>query len=482
MSGSRLALDRGQVLDSTRGTLLADAPVWPLESVAIDSRKATRGALFVALPGARTDGHEHVADAVRRGARCLLVRRDRQQLVRERLAAAGLRPEAVAVVAVDDTLAGLQDLAARHLAGLTGMVRIGVTGSSGKTTTKEAIGSILTGAAATAISEGNLNSESGLPLALLSAGPEHRYGVFELAVDHPGEMDTLAGMLRPELAVITNIGSAHGEQLGSRDGIAAEKKKIFARFEGRETAFVWEEDDYREFLSRDVKGKVLTFGERSTPGFRGSVDLGLDGSAIDWEGLRVHFPLFGRHNLANALAAIAVAVELGIAPDLIRSGLERVRPLFGRSQVVRGDFTLLVDCYNSNPESLSAALRFVAQVPWRGRRVAVLGSMLELGAASGTAHDEAGRWLCASGLERIFLFGDEMKASEGVCRALCPERLALWTADIDRLIDAVRSQVRSGDLVLIKGSRGMALERLLEPLALLGGLAGRGGAGERLCC
>ncbi len=468
MAASRLALDRARLLESTRGTLLADAPVWPLGSVVIDSRKAARGALFVALPGARTDGHEHVADAVRRGARCLLIRRDRQELVRERLAAAGR--EAVAVVAVDDTLAGLQDLAARHLAGLAGMLKIGVTGSSGKTTTKEAIGSILAQAAPTAISEGNLNSESGLPLALLSAGPEHRYGVFELAVDHPGEMDRLSAILRPDLAVITNIGSAHGEQLGSRDGIAAEKKKIFSRFDGRGTGFVWEGDDYREFLSRDVNGKVLTFGERGTPGYRGSVDLGLDGSAIDWEGLRVHFPLFGRHNLLNALAAVSVAVELGIAPDLVRAGLERVQPLFGRSQIVRGDRTLLVDCYNSNPESLSAVLRFVSGLPWPGRRIAVLGSMLELGATSAAAHEEAGRRLCESRFDRVFLFGEEMKEAEGVCRALCPERLALATAEIDRLIPAVRAELRSGDLVLIKGSRGMALERLLEPV------------GEPRCC
>ncbi len=468
MAASRLALDRGQLLESTRGTLLADAPVWPLDSVVIDSRKAARGALFVALAGARTDGHEHVADAVSRGARCLLIRRDRQELVRERLAAAGR--DAVAVVAVDDTLAGLQDIAARRIARLAGMVKIGVTGSSGKTTTKEAIGSILAQAAPTAISEGNLNSESGLPLALLSAGPEHRYGVFELAVDHPGEMDRLSAILRPDVAVITNIGSAHGEQLGSRDGIAAEKKKIFSRFDGRGTGFVWEGDDYREFLSRDVKGKVLTFGERSTPGYRGSVDLGLDGSAIDWEGLRVHFPLFGPHNLLNALAAVSVAVELGIAPEHVRAGLERVRPLFGRSQVVRGAWTLLVDCYNSNPESLSAVLRFVSGLPWPGRRVAVLGSMLELGAASGAAHEEAGRRLCESRVDRVFLFGEEMKAAEGVCRALCPERLALATVEIERLIAAVRAELRGGDLVLIKGSRGMALERLLEPV------------GEPRCC
>jgi len=461
MSAGSLALDRVLLLDSTRGTLVADAQVWPLGSVVIDSRKAVPGALFVALPGARTDGHEHVADAVRRGAGCLLIRRDRQALVAARLASEG---PGVAVVAVEDTLAGLQDLAVRHLAGLGRMVRIAVTGSSGKTTTKEVIGSILAQAAPTAVSEGNLNSESGLPLALLSAGPEHRYGVFELAIDHPGEMDRLAAILRPELAVITNIGSAHAERLQTRDSIAAEKKKVFSRFEGRETGFVWEEDDYREFLARDVKGNVLAFGERSTRGYRGSVDLGLDGTAIDWEGLRVHFPLFGRHNLANALAAASVATELGIGPGAIRAGLERARPLFGRSQIVRGDFTLMVDCYNSNPESLSMVLGFLSQVSWSGRRIAVLGSMLELGAASEAAHEEAGRRACACRLDRIFLFGEEMRAGEGVCRSLCPERLALWTAEMERLIPAVREELRSGDLVLIKGSRGMALERLLEPL------------------
>ena len=458
-----LALDRAFVLESTGGALVADAPAWPLAAVVIDSRKAGPGALFVALPGARTDGHEHVGDAVRRGARCLLVRRDRAEAVRARLAAAA--GAGTAVVAVDDTLAGLQNLAARHLAGLTGMTRIGVTGSSGKTTTKEAIGSILGETAATAISEGNLNSESGLPLAILAAGPQHSYGVFELAIDHPGEMDRLAAILRPELAVITNIGSAHSEQLASRDGIAAEKKKIFSRFGGSETGFVWEDDDYAAFLGSGVNGKVLTFGERTTRGYRGSVDLGLDGTAIDWEGLRVHFPLFGRHNLANALASVSVACALGIEPQAIRAGLEKVRPLFGRSQVVRGDVTLLVDCYNSNPESLAAVLRFLARVPWTGRKVAVLGSMLELGAGSEAAHARAGRQACESGLDRIYFFGDEIRAGEQACRELCPPRLALWTADIERLIAALCAELEPGDLVLIKGSRGMALERLLEPLS-----------------
>jgi UDP-N-acetylmuramoyl-tripeptide--D-alanyl-D-alanine ligase len=462
-----LSLDRGFVLEGAGGDLVVDAQAWPLSSVVIDSRKAGPGSLFVALPGARTDGHEHVADAVRRGARCLLVRRDRVELVRSRLAAWGapVAGAAVAVVAVQDTLAGLHGLAARHLAGLTGMTRIGVTGSSGKTTTKEAIGAILSETASTAISEGNLNSESGLPLALLAAGPGHRYGVFELAIDHPGEMDRLAGLLRPDLAVITNIGSAHSEQLSSREGIAAEKKRIFSRFAGSETAFVWEDDDYVQFLTSGVNGAVVTFGERTTRGYRGSVDLGLDGTAIDWEGLRVHFPLFGRHNLLNALAAATVAGAAGAGAGAIKAGLEKVKPLFGRSQVMRGEITLLVDCYNSNPESLDAVLRFVGRVPWKGRKVAVLGSMLELGAGSEAAHAQAGRLACEAGVDRIYLFGEEIRAGREACRALCPQRLALWTADIGRLTEALGSELEAGDLVLIKGSRGMAMERLLEPLS-----------------
>jgi UDP-N-acetylmuramoyl-tripeptide--D-alanyl-D-alanine ligase len=456
-----LSLDRSYVLDAAGAALVADAPVWPLTSVVIDSRKATDGSLFVALPGARTDGHEHVGDAVRRGARAVLVRSERAADAVARLRGAG----PVAVAATPDTLAGLQGLARRHLAGLGGMTRIGVTGSAGKTTTKEAIGRILSQCGPTAVSAGNLNSESGLPLAILAAEPGQRYGVFELATDHPGEMATLAGILRPEVALITNIGTAHAEQLGSRDGIAAEKKQVFSRFEGRETGFVWDEDDYLDYLKKDVRAKVLSFGVRSTPGFGGSVDLGLDGTAIDWEGLRVHFPLFGRHNLLNALAAISVAVELGAGREAVRAGLEAVRPLFGRSQIVRGPFTLVFDGYNSNPESLAAVLDFVGGLAWSGRRIAVLGSMLELGAATERAHRDAARLACASRLDRIFLFGREMEAGETVCRDLCPSRLALWTAEIDRLIPAVRAEVRPGDLVLIKGSRGMELERLLEPLS-----------------
>jgi UDP-N-acetylmuramoyl-tripeptide--D-alanyl-D-alanine ligase len=160
-----------------------------------------------------------------------------------------------------------------------------------------------------------------------------------------------------------------------------------------------------------------------------------------------------------------VAGAAGIGAGAIKAGLEKVKPLFGRSQVMRGEITLLVDCYNSNPESLDAVLRFVGRVPWKGRKVAVLGSMLELGAGSEAAHAQAGRLACEAGVDRIYLFGEEIRAGREACRALCPQRLALWTADIGRLSEALGSELEVGDLVLIKGSRGMAMERLLEPLS-----------------
>ena len=428
-----------------------------VDNVVIDSRKVCPGSLFVALPGARTDGHLFVAEAALSGATAVMVARGSLEQVR----AAGL-PAGVAVLSVADTLRGLQDLAIHHRSRFPALVRVGVTGSSGKTTTKEIIGGILARVADTAVSEGNLNSETGLPLAVLALRPHHRFGVFELGIDHIGEMERLAEILLPDAALITNIGSAHSLQIGDRRAIAAEKKKIFSFFRGRETGFLWEDEPFYGLLADGARGRIVPFGPRSTEGYKGSTDLGLDGHAMNWEELQVHFPLFGRHNLLNALAAITLTTHLGAGAAAVKDGLEAVRPLGGRSEVIRGAVTVLADCYNSNPESLRSVLDFVTALPWKGRKVVVLGSMLELGALSDGAHRAAGELVAGSPLDLVFLFGQEMGLAAQSCAAAGVE--CRWTADFDILLQELSDRIRPGDLILIKGSRGMAMERLLDPL------------------
>ena len=366
------------------------------------------------------------------------------------------RRAACAVITVSDTLAALQDLARLHLRRLPPMTRVGITGSNGKTTTKEIIGAILSLAAPTAVNEGNLNSDIGLPLACFAVRAEHRQAVFEMGMNHPGEMDVLADIVRPDLALITNVGTAHIGMLGSREGIAREKKKIFSRFDGRQTGFLNEAEGFFDLLSEGVRGRIVRFGPASTGGYEGSESLGLDGTLIHWEGSRVRFPLFGPHNLANALGAISVAREMGIAPDRIREGLESVTPLFGRSQILRGEVTVLVDCYNANPDSMDSALAFVEALPWKGRKVAVLGAMRELGRESGEAHLRLSRR--AARLDLVFLLGEEL---EEAAREQAGAGRVRWFADAEALGEAVAAAVREGDLVLVKGSRGVALERIV---------------------
>jgi len=434
-----------------------------IDSVAADSRAVSRGGLFVALPGGRTDGHEFLRQAAESGAAALLVSDAQAQRRRDELAAlAGTH--GLGVVSVPDTLAALQNLARVRIRGLPSVTRIGVTGSNGKTTTKEIIGSVLARHAPTAINEGNFNSEIGLPIACFGVGPAHRYAVLEMGMNRAGEMDVLADIVRPDLALITNIGTAHIGLLGSRDAIAAEKKRIFAHFDGRQSGFLPEGERYRGFLAEGVRGKMIDFGPGSTPGFERSESMGLGGTLIHWEGFRIRFPLFGPHNLANALGALSVARELGVPKAEIRDGLEAVAPLFGRSQVIHGDVTVIADCYNANPDSMVRALDFFESLPWEGRRIAVLGGMRELGEQTGPAHMELGNRLRATRLDLVCLVGAEMEQAWKSAEGGASVKRISWETSLEALDQRLHSIVRPGDIVLLKGSRGLELERLLPRL------------------
>jgi UDP-N-acetylmuramoyl-tripeptide--D-alanyl-D-alanine ligase len=217
---------------------------------------------------------------------------------------------------------------------------------------------------------------------------------------------------------------------------------------------------------------MIVFGPGSTPGFEGSESMGLGGTLIHWEGFRIRFPLFGPHNLANALGALSVARELGVPNAEIRDGLEAVTPLFGRSQVIRGEVTVIADCYNANPDSMERALEFLETLPGKGRRIAVLGGMRELGDETRPAHEALGERLRGTGLDAVLLFGAEMEhAWKAAAGGTSAPRMS-WTVDMDELGRRLQSFVRTGDTVLLKGSRGLELERLLPLLAAPGGHGG----------
>jgi UDP-N-acetylmuramoyl-tripeptide--D-alanyl-D-alanine ligase len=450
--------------DASGGRRVGGPADGAVASVSIDSRSVGVDALFVALPGEHTDGHRFLAEAAAGGARALLVSEAEAGARSDELA--DLAARGVTAIAVRDTLAALQRLARAHLARLGLEARVGVTGSSGKTTTKEILGAILSRAAPTAVSGGNLNSETGVPLACFRVGAAHRWAVLEMGVNHPGEMTALADIVRPDLALITNIGTAHIGLLGSRERIALEKKAIFSRFTGRETGFLPEDEHFFGLLAEGVPGRIVAYGPRSTPGYGGSESLGLDGTLIHWEGSRARFPLGGDHNLANALGAAAVARELGVAASAVREGLEAVQPLFGRSEILRGRATVLFDGYNANPDSMERALAWASDLTWRGRRVAVLGGMRELGAESDEAHRALARSPTLARFDLVFLLGEEMRPAFEALAGTPAAGRTVWEADADRLGRILAAAVREGDLVIVKGSRGLELERVLPSLGV----------------
>jgi UDP-N-acetylmuramoyl-tripeptide--D-alanyl-D-alanine ligase len=252
--------------------------------------------------------------------------------------------------------------------------------------------------------------------------------------------------------------------LGSRDAIAREKKKIFGYFNGTQIAFIYESEDYEDLLSEGVPAKIVHFGPTQTRGFEGSEDLGLDGTIVYWEGLRIRFPLFGAHNLRNALASISVSAELGISKENIKEGLETVRPLFGRSQIIRGPVTVIQDCYNANPDSFQQVFDFISALPWPGRKIGVLGAMKELGEQSAEAHRLIGGQATACDFQGLFLFGEEMEEAYREIQDLAYRGAVYWMTDIESLRSDLRSYLREGDLLLIKGSRAAELERLMPEL------------------
>ncbi len=449
----------------------------PIRSVVADSRAARLDSMFVALKGEHTDGHLYIKQAIENGARVVMAEFSRRDMALDAIHASNMG-EKICLILVDSTMKGIQQAACEYRR-RNSLLRIGVTGSSGKTTTKECIAAILSACyppESVAMSPGNLNSDIGLALALFDLRPQHTIGVFEMGINRKGEMDELASMYEPDIAVITNIGTAHIGMFGSRDEIAKEKGKIFSHFDGHQKALLWEDDQYRQFLASLVRGTVHYYGLKSTEGIEEIENLGLKGWRIGWKQQTIEFGFPGQHNLLNACAALSIANMLELDPAQASRGLSSVKPLFGRSEIREGRITVLQDCYNANPDSIAAAIEFFSALPSDNRKILVLGSMLELGEESERAHENVGLMAGNSGAEAIFLFGQEMAAAEAALKGRSFKGMLMLTDSMNELIEAVSGFVQPGDLLLVKGSRGMALEMLTKVLEEKGFLSPSGEA------
>ncbi len=440
------------------------------ERVETDSRSAGIDSLFVALKGERVDGHDFISSACDRGCKSFLV--DAAWYGANK----SLFGSGQSFITVSDPLSALQAaarawcLACENAATARSgpIVKIGVTGSSGKTTAKELIANIMEAFKPTVRNPGNLNSEIGLPASIFLMRPRHEVAVFEMGINRVGEMEKLAEIFRPGYAVITNIGTAHiGLLGGSKQGIAEQKKLITGHFTGNGSLFVWEEDSLRDFLLEGIRGTGFTFGPRSTDGFEGARSAGLDGWLVQYKGLEIRFALPGAHNLLDALAAISITTHCGATPEAVKAGLEKASALFGRSEIIRGAITVVNDCYNANAESVVAAIGFCDEVETAGRKIYVLGSMKELGAEAKKAHEKVGFAAARSDAALVMFYGEEARwAYEAAVGApdAAGERF-FHTYDYAELSRELGSRAAHGDLVLIKGSRSLSLERLAQEIS-----------------
>jgi len=436
------------------------SPNLGFSSVAIDSRAVKDGSLFFALAGSSQDGHKFVQSAFNSGASGAVV--DSSKLDNFDLINAAKKAGKDLIV-VGDTKKGLQDAARVYLEKFPNLKKVGITGSSGKTTTKEITAAIISCEKNTVMNKGNLNSETGLPLSVFEVRAHHEVGVFELGMNRPNEIFEIAEVLKPNVASITNIGSAHIEYFGSKTKIVNEKKCIFKFLKSGDIALIPEKDEFAEELAEGVTGKVKFYGQDNFKEFEGCRSLGLEGTEIIWAGEKVRFALPGKHSLDDAIAAIAIAKEIPVSDNAIIRGLESVKPLFGRLEILNGKrATVIRDCYNANPESAAKSVEFCDSLEWPGRKVYVIADMLELGGSSVSEHEKLGFILSVSEAKKVFLFGNEIKAA--VRNIEDNGKSFFYSGDINELSTAIDSYVKKGDIVLLKGSRGCALERLSEML------------------
>jgi UDP-N-acetylmuramoyl-tripeptide--D-alanyl-D-alanine ligase len=433
-----------------------------IKGVSIDSRTIREGELFVAIKGDRFDGHDFVPEVIKRGAWGALI--ERTVLEDKFSVLGGLKN----ILPVEDTLTALQEMAYSHRRTFAVPV-VGITGSNGKTTTKEMLAGILQQLGPVLKNEGNLNNHIGVPLTLLRLNAGHKAAVVEMGMSAPGEIDTLARFIGPDVGVITNIGPAHLEFLKSMDLVAQAKGELFNHLKSDGTAVLNADDRFFDTLKKRFGGPVLSFGIEEKADVR-ATDIRQEQNFTDFtirsDGSTVNVRLraVGKHNVYNALAAAAAALAVGMSIDAVKYGLDDFMPAALRSELrqVQGR-TMLVDCYNANPASMDAALATLGSLRSGGRAIAVLGDMLELGQVSVEAHRAIGATVARLGVDLVITLGPLAKhVGEGAIDAGMPKDRVLEAGSQIEAAVLLKKLSRPGDAVLIKGSRGMKMEKILE--------------------
>ena len=453
------AIGAGAVLEAPSSFVNAGGLV--VSGYSIDSRTVGAGDLFFAVRGEHLDGHDFVAAALARGAVAAVVSRARVATLPD--AALGMP-----LLIAEDTLLALQSLAL-HVRRQWGKRVVAITGSAGKTTTKEAIAVALAAKFNVLKSQGNLNNSFGMPLQLLRLEPEHEIAVVEMGMNHSGEIAALCRIATPDWGVVTNVGTAHIENfVEGQAGIARAKLEIVTALPATGVAFLNCCDPYVSQFGRDFPGRVVYFGEGPC------ADPQIVSVTEDLSGLHVNYraadregtftlQLLGEHNASNAIAGLAVALEAGVDLDAAVAALETLTPGDKRGEVIEiGGATILNDSYNSNPEALRSMIRTLAARPADGRRILVVGEMLEQGEHGPDLHTACGLTAAEAGLD---LVAGVQGNARYLAAAACSGGVAsLYLPNAEAAGSWLIQNLRPGDVVLVKGSRGVHLERTIDAL------------------
>lgn len=456
----------GEAARWARGTLHGEhAAQAIIESVSTDSRQIGQNCLFIPLAGDRFDGHDFIGQAIANGAAAVLSHREEEHY-------------AVPHIQVPDTRTALLHLAGGYRAALPARV-VGVTGSVGKTTTKEMIASVLAQHCETLKTEGNLNNEIGLPLNLLRIEKAVKAAVLEMGMNHFGELSRMTAAAQPDIAVITNIGTSHIEFLGSREGICRAKLEILEGLRPGGVAILCGDEPLLWEKRGQLPCETIYYGIDNPECDIIADDIVNEGAVVRFEirnhklwdcrqipvgeSVRAHLCVAGRHNVCNALAAAAVALCFGEEPCDIVAGLGAYRPEGLRQNTYeKNGFTIFADCYNASPDAVEAALQALSEIRVKGRRIAVLGGMLELGSYQEEGHRRAGR-AAAKYADGLYLYGagSDFTRTGALEAGMKNENIHSFETH-EALAEALRADAQPGDALLFKGSRGMRMERALE--------------------
>jgi UDP-N-acetylmuramoyl-tripeptide--D-alanyl-D-alanine ligase len=454
------------VLKATGGELLVNGKEQIFPGISTDSRTLRPGELFVALAGENFDGHQFVEEAASKGAGGVVVTLDNAGTLHTK----GLR---IPVIGVSDTLRAFGDLAS-YWRGRYSIPVVAITGSNGKTTTKEMVAAILGRSWKVLKNHGTFNNLVGVPLTLLQLDNTHEAAVVEIGMNQPGEIERLTEIVQPNLGMITNIQSAHLEGMGGLDSIQRAKGALFAGMEATGTIVVNRDDPRVSNEAAGFPGRQVRFSSKGNSAeVRLEQVLGVNGNGSSFllrlaeETLEIHLPVIGLHHIKNAVAAAAVGWALNLPTSTIGAALDNFQPVDKRMEVVTlpGDIHLINDTYNANPGSMAAALETLMQVKQQGRAFAVLGDMLEMGKESSSLHRQVGRIAAKEGVDHLSAMGKQAShllagaAEEGMAREQLSEG-----GDHEEIATLIHGLLVAGDWVLVKGSRGMRMEKVVEIL------------------